>query len=235
MLLLYLVLLVFAAWRWRQWLSKRHEQRLRAEALRHEVDKQQWMSEVRMQIAMEGMKKKGNVNENSTPDSRPSTLQLTKADVDLVALLNKTCKNFSVSPEGLNAEVTCRSMVEQLEASIDKEQLVKALNILLSNSVKFSAGDCQINVNIGRVGADKAVIQVADNGIGIRDEYKAGAFEPVLGGEGIGLDKVKNIVVAHGGSIRIEDNPGGGTIFTITLPARKEIVVEDAVMLDDEE
>ena len=177
----------------------------------------------------------GNDNGNSTPDSRPSTLQLTKADVDLVALLNKTCKNFSVSPEGLNAEVTCRSMVEQLEASIDKEQLVKALNILLSNSVKFSAGDCQINVNIGRVGADKAVIQVADNGIGIRDEYKAGAFEPVLGGEGIGLDKVKNIVVAHGGSIRLEDNPGGGTIFIITLPARKEIVVEDAVMLDDEE
>ena len=251
MLLLYLVLLLFAAWRWRKWLSKRHEQRLRAEALRHEVEKQQWMSEVRMQIAMEGIKKKGNVNDNdndndnvnddgnddgnSTPDSRPSTLQLTKADVDLVALLNKTCKNFSVSPEGLNAEVTCRSMVEQLEASIDKEQLVKALNILLSNSVKFSAGDCQINVNIGRVGADKAVIQVADNGIGIRDEYKAGAFEPVLGGEGIGLDKVKNIVVAHGGSIRLEDNPGGGTIFTITLPARKEIVVEDAVMLDDEE
>jgi signal transduction histidine kinase len=50
-------------------------------------------------------------------------------------------------------------------------------------------------------------------------------------GEGIGLDRVKAIVDAHEGTIRIEDNPGGGTIFIITLPPAEEI--EDAVLLDD--
>ena len=44
-------------------------------------------------------------------------------------------------------------------------------------------------------------------------------------------DIVKDIVVRHGGTIRIEDNPGGGTIFVIVLPAASEI--EEAVILDD--
>ncbi|MBQ4386390.1 MAG: hypothetical protein II822_02095 [Prevotella sp.] len=55
----------------------------------------------------------------------------------------------------------------------------------------------------------------------------------MLHAEGIGLDRVKDIVVAHGGTIRLEDNPGGGTIFDITLPAEPEIEVEEAVMVDD--
>ena len=104
----------------------------------------------------------------------------------------------------------------------------------MGNSVRFSPGNCQINVNLGRVGKDKAVIQVADNGIGIRDEFKATAFEPMVGSEGIGLDRVKDIVVAHGGTIRLEDNPGGGTVFVITLPVEAEVEVEEAVLMDDE-
>jgi signal transduction histidine kinase len=54
------------------------------------------------------------------------------------------------------------------------------------------------------------------------------------GEEGIGLDRVHDIVTAHGGDIRIEDNPGGGTIFVITLPLEPEEVIEDAVMMEDE-
>ena len=48
-------------------------------------------------------------------------------------------------------------------------------------------------------------------------------------------DKVKDIVVAHGGTIRLEDNPGGGTIFIIALPANPLEVIEEAVLMDDDE
>ena len=48
-------------------------------------------------------------------------------------------------------------------------------------------------------------------------------------------DKVKDIVVAHGGTIRLQDNPGGGTIFIISLPVQPEVVIEDAVMMEDNE
>ena len=77
-----------------------------------------------------------------------------------------------------------------------------------------------------------AQIQVADNGIGIKDEYKEHAFDPMVNDGGIGLDRVKAIVEAHGGTISLADNPGGGTIFYITLPAQPE--VEEAVIMDDE-
>ena len=86
-------------------------------------------------------------------------------------------------------------------------------------------------MNLGRCEGDKAVIEVSDNSIGIRDEFKATAFDPMIGSEGIGLDKVKDIIVAHDGTIRLQDNPGGGTVFIITLPANPEI--GEAVLMDD--
>jgi signal transduction histidine kinase len=55
----------------------------------------------------------------------------------------------------------------------------------------------------------------------------------MVNGEGIGLDRVKSIVDAHKGTIRIEDNPGGGTIFFITLPAQPEIEVVEAEVVND--
>ena len=42
-------------------------------------------------------------------------------------------------------------------------------------------------------------------------------------------------MVAHGGTIRLEDNPGGGTIFIISLPANPLEVIEEAVLMDDDE
>ena len=84
-----------------------------------------------------------------------------------------------------------------------------------------------------RTADNKIQIQVADNGVGINDEFKATAFDHNPDIEEIGLAKVKDIVVAHDGDIRLEDNPGGGTIFFITLPIAD--VVEDAVVMDEEE
>ena len=74
---------------------------------------------------------------------------------------------------------------------------------------------------------------MADNGIGIKDEYKEHAFEPMANGDGIGLDRVRDVIVRHGGTIRIEDNPGGGTIFVIVLPAAQEI--EEAILLNEDD
>ena len=42
---------------------------------------------------------------------------------------------------------------------------------------------------------------------------------------------MKDIVLAHGGDIRMEDNPGGGTIFFITLPVAE--VIEEAIVMED--
>ncbi len=230
MMLLYVLLVTAIAWWWRKWFMNRQKQRMQAENLRRETEKEHWMSEMRYQMAAD-RRVHGDVQENEEKEM----LKLQLADADLVSSVKAICKQFSVSPEGRKAKLTCRSMANEIMAHFDYEQLAVALNILMRNSVKFSPGNCQITVNLGKGDSDKAIIQVADNGIGIRDEYKASAFEPMVGAEGIGLDHVKEIIVAHGGAIRLEDNPGGGTVFIISLPLEPEILVEDAVMMDDDE
>jgi len=247
MILLYMLLIGIAAWWWRKWFINKHEQRMKAETLQRETEKIQWMSEMRMKL-LEEMRNKGfsvdpsQLTKDSTQSSKlkadgsdinEPTTRFNLQPVDLVPLVRQTCDDFKNESKGQKFKLSFRSMVDELIADLDEEQMKKALTILLTNSVKFSPGNCQISVNLGRSEKRTAMIQVSDNSIGIRDEFKEHAFDPMIGSEGIGLDKVKDIVVAHGGTIRLEDNPGGGTIFIITLPAHEEIVVEEAVLMED--
>jgi signal transduction histidine kinase len=224
MILLYMLFIAASAWWWRRWFMHKYTRRSEAEALRRETEKLQWMTEMKQKMAAEALAAQPSHEE----------VVLNCQDDDLVAAVKHCCNRFSDSTLGRKAKLSFRSMVDKLPVSIDDDRMEEALHILLTNSVKFSPGNCQITVNLGRTSEGEAMLQVADNGIGIRDEYKEHAFDHVINGEGIGLDRVKDIIVAHGGTIRLDDNPGGGTIFFITLPTRKEIEVEEAVMMDDE-
>jgi len=236
MMLLYILLIAAAAWFWRKWYQKRMEKKAQAEKLQRDTEKMQWMGEMRAQLAEERRQMMAGVHSGEMyHEEEKAAITLHAVEEDLVKALKGICKNFQTTPDGKKAKLSCRSMVDDLHVRFDYDLIAEAMNILLHNSVRFSPGNCQITVNIGRSGKNKAIIQVADNGLGIRDEFKATAFEPMLGGEGIGLDRVKDIVVAHGGEIRLEDNPGGGTVFIITLPVEAEVEVEEAVMMDDDE
>lgn len=231
MILLYMLIIAGAAWWWRRWFLKRQQQRMDAETLRRETEKQHWMREMRQEM----VRKNGQAgNVEAVEEPQHEQVVLNRKEEDLVVVVKGICKTFAATKEGQKAKISCRSMTDELKALIDHDQLTTALNILLHNSVRFSPGNCQITVNLGKSDQRHAVIQVGDNGIGIRDEYKATAFEPMIGNEGIGLDKVKDIVVAHEGSIRLEDNPGGGTVVVITLPIEPEVEIEEAVLMDEE-
>ena len=231
MILLYMLLIALAAWWWHRWFLKRQRQLVEAENLRRETEKQHWMSEMRVQMAKE---KSAFGVPDPVSEEQHEKLVLNRKEEDLVSTIKSICKTFSATEEGQKAKLSCRSLEKELMVKIDHEQLAVAMNILLGNSVRFSPGNCQITVNLGKGDNNHAVIQVADNGIGIRDEFKATAFEPMVGSEGIGLDKVKEIIVAHEGTIRLEDNPGGGTVIVMTLPMEPEIEIEEAVMMDEE-
>jgi two-component system sensor kinase FixL len=76
------------------------------------------------------------------------------------------------------------------------------------------------------------VIDVADTGPGVSEEIASQLFQPFvttkLHGMGVGLSISRTIVEAHGGQIWVEPNPGGGTIFRLTLPTvAKEELVDD--------
>ena len=124
--------------------------------------------------------------------------------------------------------------MNEADVSFDKEQLGKAIDNLLGNSVQFSPSDCRIKVFVDKM-EDKVQINISDNGVGIPDEAKSHMFDHLLGeDDGVGLYIVKDIVTAHGGTVTGGDNPGGGTLMSITLPLN-EVEVEEAILMDDNE
>ena len=71
-------------------------------------------------------------------------------------------------------------------------------------------------------GDGAVAIQVADTGPGLAPEVAERLFQPFLTtkpqGMGIGLSICRSIIEEHGGELRAEPNPGGGTVFAFSLP-----------------
>ena len=95
---------------------------------------------------------------------------------------------------------------------------------LVENAIKYNIPGG--TVTVGAAQQDKHIrLTVADTGTGIPEELKERVFEPffrldksrsrALGGVGLGLALVREIVSVHGGSISVKDNPDGGTTFEV--------------------
>jgi signal transduction histidine kinase len=109
----------------------------------------------------------------------------------------------------------------------DATALLQLLQNLIGNALKFRAArDPWVRVTARRVDA-RWEIAVEDNGIGIAPEHRErvfGVFQRLHArdeypGSGVGLAICRRIVERHGGAIRIDDGPAGGTVFRFTLPA----------------
>jgi two-component system sensor kinase FixL len=106
----------------------------------------------------------------------------------------------------------------------DRVRIEQVITNLLSNAIKFGQGK-PIRLTVCRAG-DRARLEVHDQGIGIDPgdrERIFGRFERAVsphhfGGLGLGLYISHEIVAAHGGTIRLDSEPGSGTTFTVELP-----------------
>ena len=97
---------------------------------------------------------------------------------------------------------------------------------LVENAIKYNTPGGTVTVGADR--QDQHIrLTVADTGTGIPEELKERVFEPffrldksrsrALGGVGLGLALVREIVSVHGGSISVKDNPDGGTTFEVVF------------------
>lgn len=153
---------------------------------------------------------------------------------DVVGFVRQLCLSFkALSQNGISMEFSTE--MEKKRMSFDDDKLEKIMTNLLSNAYKFTPENGHVSISLGIVKAaddssDMLEIKVADNGKGISDEDKEHVFDRFyqvvsqkrspLGGSGIGLNLVKEFAVMHGGNVTVSDNPGGGTVFTVTLPCR---------------
>jgi len=114
----------------------------------------------------------------------------------------------------------------------DRVQVQQVLLNLIRNAIEAMEGSKQreLYVQSAPFADGMVVIDVADTGPGVSEEIAAQLFQPFVTtkqhGMGVGLSISRTIVEAHGGLIWVEPNPGGGTIFRLTLPA---VAKEDLV------
>jgi signal transduction histidine kinase len=109
----------------------------------------------------------------------------------------------------------------------DPPQLQRVFQNLLSNAIKYTAPDVEPRVLVsGRQADGDCELAVTDNGIGIDPRNAERVFEmfarvhggPEYRGTGLGLAISRRIVERHGGRLWVEANPGGGSVFRLTLP-----------------
>ncbi|MFJ7890482.1 sensor histidine kinase [Lysinibacillus xylanilyticus] len=104
--------------------------------------------------------------------------------------------------------------------------LYRAFYNLIENSIKYNIDGGKVMIKV-KPDKKQIIIEIKDTGIGIPDEEKKNIFEPFyrvdksrsreLGGSGLGLSIVQNIITKHNGNIVVTDNENGGTCFEIIL------------------
>ena len=114
---------------------------------------------------------------------------------------------------------------------IDLAPMVEEVLVdLTPNAIKYNRTGGSVEVSVEREG-DQAAIRVRDTGPGIAEEYRDSIFQPLfrvdksrsraMGGVGLGLALVQEIVRLHGGTVRVEQSADTGTTILVTLPVGK--------------
>ena len=110
----------------------------------------------------------------------------------------------------------------------DRSQLEQVLINLIKNAYESGATEVELTVHSlpslqgGAGGGSRSTIRIKDNGCGMSPDVVDHAFIPFFttkpSGTGIGLSLCRQIILKHGGTIRVESQQGKGTTFIITLP-----------------
>ena len=155
-----------------------------------------------------------------------SELQTVGRDDEIIldALVDEVLEDLEPLAEGKNIRLIgkCKDIT-----MVGSDILIYRLVYnLVENAIKYNHSGGQVTVTADR--KEKHVyLSVEDTGAGIPEELKERVFEPFfrvdksrsreLGGVGLGLALVREIVRVHDGSIAVKSNPSGGTIFEVVL------------------
>lgn len=167
---------------------------------------------------------------------------------DLRELARSTVQRLSPSFRKRDVLLDLRVPPEPLSADCDAEQIEQLLENLLENARRFAPEGSSVVVNLettrpgtngipadrwgeleaGREAGQAVRMAVTDDGPGVEDDEKEEIFARFRhsvdgrrsGGVGLGLAICREVARAHGGTIWVEDGPGGGAEFVVLVPRR---------------
>jgi signal transduction histidine kinase len=153
-------------------------------------------------------------------------LELNTQNAALPSLVGESMQEFMLAAN--EAGIALNHDIPQWlpKVTVDREKVVRVLNNLLDNAVKFTPEGGTVSVSAD-LEDEMVVVQVKDTGPGIPEEYRDKIFErfaQIPGrrgrrrGTGLGLAFCRLAIESHGGRIWVADGPEGGSIFHFTLP-----------------
>ncbi len=128
-----------------------------------------------------------------------------------------------------DARFVLGNVPDRLAIPMDTDKMHQVLKNLLENAVKFGPPESPVSVGV-EIAGEEIRIWVSDQGPGIPDGEQDRIFEKFyqidrdltgqVEGAGLGLALCRNIVLAHGGRIHLDSEPGRGSTFSVHLPSR---------------
>jgi two-component system phosphate regulon sensor histidine kinase PhoR len=154
--------------------------------------------------------------------------------IDLAPIVRQVADGLQTLARDRDVEIKVTVPPEPLVVLGDRDELIRALENLVENALKYGAAGKRVDITLARAqtraGTPESRVAVRDYGPGIAPEHLPRLTERFYrvdvadsraqGGTGLGLALVKHVLNRHGGRITIESTLGAGASFTMHLPLR---------------
>ena len=183
------------------------------------------LAEAMGRIESEAVRMSGLVESLLTLTRMDELENLERHERDLMTVARQSVKDASVANQKVSFRLS--TSLDELKLMMDQDRIKQVFTNLLANASRFAPASSEVTLEVAKA-EDKAIVKVIDRGEGIPESLREKVFDRFYradnsrnretGGSGLGLAIARSIVEAHGGTIHVEETPGGGATFVITLP-----------------
>ena len=148
---------------------------------------------------------------------------------DLGTLVRETVEAYRPQLQASGFTLNCAVSNHGILVRADRDALAQVLVNLVSNAEKYAGENKRISVQMETPSAAWVEVKVSDRGLGVPSGCEEQIFEQFyrahdslssgIQGSGLGLTLARQIARAHGGDVTYQRRPGGGSCFTLRLPA----------------
>ncbi|MEW5871140.1 MAG: GAF domain-containing protein [Chloroflexota bacterium] len=183
-----------------------------------------------LHIAQRGTRRVLDLAESLLDVSRmqSGSIELARGPLDLHTLAEHVVRDYGAQANEFGVQLRSEVPDSLPKADADGGKISRVLTNLVDNALKFTPAGGLVLLSATPQTDGMLAVRVSDSGPGIPENYRDKIFERFAQvpeqrgrrrGTGLGLTFCRLAVEAHGGRIWVEERPGGGSVFTFTLPA----------------